>query len=115
MDTDRVANGCRFDVELLQEIGKGQGVEQSIDHQPHRALGRVGTNIDDGPGESGILHARHGDQHLATQVAGGFQGVRHIHQICRLFASRKPWTWGEGTPMMARWQDPPGQGRLQRH
>ena len=78
MDRSPGVQAGGLDVQLLEEIGKRKRIEGLIDHQAHGALGAVGANVDDGPGEPGIFHAWHGDQKVAGHVVFGIVQVGHL-------------------------------------
>lgn len=70
MDQDLLFLAAGIDAELIQEIGKRDAVHQLVDDQPHRALGRMGAQKDDGSREPRILHLRHGDEQMPRQITG---------------------------------------------
>jgi hypothetical protein len=51
------------------QIGKLDVGGGLIDHDAHRALGRVRAHIDQAAVETLVAHRRHGDQHLAIEIA----------------------------------------------
>src|SRR5487761_87647 len=64
MDVPVIALNLGLDAELLHQRGPRHVVEQPIDHQPHRAVFVVGTEIDHRTRETRVLHLRHGDQKM---------------------------------------------------
>ena len=64
---DRV--GRRNDVELHQQIGEIDVRRRMIDDDAHGAFGGMRADIDQRAREALVQHRRHGDQHLAVQIA----------------------------------------------
>src|SRR5258708_25804901 len=57
------------DVELHQQIRKPDVACRLVDHNAHRSIRRVCTNIDQSTVKSLVPHARHRDQHLAVEIS----------------------------------------------
>ena len=62
-----------LDPDLVEQALEGQAVDQPVDHQPHRAFGGMGAEIDHAAGETRVRHLRHRDQQLAGERA--FSGI----------------------------------------
>lgn len=83
----RQHDGLMFikNAELHQNVGEFH-LLRAIDDQPHGALFRVRTDIDDRTREPAVVHSRHRQQELTIQKSGLF--VRRSENIHRTKVSR---------------------------
>jgi hypothetical protein len=80
--------GLGNDLELHQEIGHAEIGRRLVDHDPHRAFGRMGADIDHRAREALVAHPRHGEKELPVEIArAGFRlhraGDRHQRMLRR--------------------------------
>jgi hypothetical protein len=64
-------------LDLLEQVPE-LDVDRLVDDQAERTLVVVLAQVDHGPGERVVRHARHGDQELVRQVDGGGHGSHFI-------------------------------------
>jgi hypothetical protein len=57
------------DFELHQQIRKAHIECRMVHDDAHRAFRGVRTHVNDATGKSLVTHGRHGDQHLAIEIA----------------------------------------------
>src|SRR5262245_51114371 len=81
MYADRLRAGPALDIELVEQIGEGELVEQLVDDKTHRAFFIVSTHEDHGAFETLVAHLRHGDQQTPGQGPGYCDLCRHSHQV----------------------------------
>ena len=71
--------------ELLKQPRQGHVGSALIDHQPHRAFGRMSAHIDDRAVKTRVRHRGHGNKKLPVKVTIGFQkaniGVSARHAL----------------------------------
>ena len=60
--------GRARNAKLLKQFGECDAVNHPIDHQPHRTVFIVRTDIDNTLRKARITHARHCDQQLPTKI-----------------------------------------------
>ena len=56
-------------IKLHDQVAEGHAWLAVVDDNAHRAICRVTTHVDDAAVETLVVHARHGDQHLAAKQA----------------------------------------------
>ena len=61
--------GLGYDIELHQQVGKVDVRRRVIDDDAHRAFGRMRADINQRAREAFVAHRRHGDEHLAVEIA----------------------------------------------
>ena len=60
---------ARFQIQLFQQIGESDAVDQLVDHQSHGAIGRMGAYINDGARKTRIFHLWHRDKNVTCKVS----------------------------------------------
>ena len=74
--------GLLDDVELHQQFRKIDAAGRAIDDDAHGAFGRMRADIDHRAREARIVHHRHGDQHLAVEIAVAGRIVARVGSSC---------------------------------
>ena len=71
-----LGGGELLDLKLFQHLGKGNLLHRPVHHQAHGPVLVVGAKEDQAALKARIGHGRHGDEHLACQVA--VRGAFHL-------------------------------------
>jgi len=67
MDADLRRHRAGFDVELFEQVAKGDAGRGPVHDQPHRAVVGMGAQKHHRAVETRVAHARHGDQQRACE------------------------------------------------
>jgi len=81
MHADLLRAGPALDIELVEQVGEGELVEELVDDKAHRTFFIVGTHEDDGAFKALVAHLRHGDQQTPGQGIRYCDLCRHSHQV----------------------------------